>query len=140
MTKQELQKELKEKVKPGVKPSDLRKLKRSKSAGDILATPASQPKQITQLQDQVKFHAETAQNYLQALQTSQAKVSELETQLKNNPPTPLLTDQLNQKQKEIEDLRQQLENQINRPLISTEPTLTHQLDNALSARHQNLKS
>src|SRR3954470_14332788 len=111
MTKQELQKESKAKVKPGVKPSDLRKLKRSKSAGDIPATPASQPKQITQLQDQVKFHAETAQNYLQALQTSQAKVSELETQLKNNPPTPLLT----------------------------EPTLTHQLDNALSARHQNLK-
>src|SRR4051812_13180750 len=30
-----LQKELKEKVKEGVKPSDLRKLKRSKSVGDI---------------------------------------------------------------------------------------------------------
>src|SRR5437016_4044461 len=48
MTKQELQKELKEKVQPGVKPSDLRrqskgddlkKLKRSKSADDIPSSP-----------------------------------------------------------------------------------------------------
>src|ERR1043165_1487743 len=35
MTKPDLQKELLEKVKPGTKPSDLKKLKRSKSAGDI---------------------------------------------------------------------------------------------------------
>src|SRR6266498_898854 len=35
MTKQELQKEIKEKVQPGVKPSDLKKLKRSKSDSDI---------------------------------------------------------------------------------------------------------
>jgi len=35
MTKQDLQKELIETVKEGVKPSDLKKLKRSKSADDI---------------------------------------------------------------------------------------------------------
>src|SRR6266516_6540916 len=127
MTKQDLQKELKEKVKPGVKPSHLKKLKRSKSADDIPAASTIQQKQITQLQDQVKFHAETAQNYLQALQTSQAKVSELETdlsvvkafnkdlqtQLKRNPPPQLLTDQLKQKQQEVEDLRKHLESQNN---------------------------
>ena len=37
--KQELQKELKEKVREGIKPSDLKKLKRSKSAGDIPKVP-----------------------------------------------------------------------------------------------------
>ena len=83
MTKDQLQKELKEKVKEGVKPSDIRKLKRSKSAGDI---PSPLPT-ITQLQEQVKFHAQTAANYLKSLQTSQARVNELETQLKQ--PTEL---------------------------------------------------
>ena len=82
MTKQELQKELKEKVRAGVKPSDLRKLKRSKSADDIPASAPSQEQQISQLQEQVKFHAETAQNYLQSLQSSQAKINELEGKLK----------------------------------------------------------
>src|ERR687884_758648 len=78
MTKStEFQKELKEKIKPGVKASDLKKLKRSKSAGDIPTN-----KEITQLQEQVKFHSQTAANYLQTLQTTQAKVSELETELK----------------------------------------------------------
>ena len=38
MTKDQLQKELKEKVKEGVKPSDIKRLKRSKSLNDI-ATP-----------------------------------------------------------------------------------------------------
>ena len=83
MTKSaEFQKELKEKIKPGVKASDLKKLKRSKSAGDIPKAPTSPALKIKQLEDQVKFHAETAANYLKSLQTSQAKVSELETQLK----------------------------------------------------------
>src|ERR1043165_1605148 len=39
MTKEELQKEIKEKVKPGIKPSQLKKLKRSKSSGDIPKAP-----------------------------------------------------------------------------------------------------
>src|ERR1043165_121502 len=37
----QLQKELLEEVKPGVKPSDFRKLKRSKSEGDIPKAPLS---------------------------------------------------------------------------------------------------
>src|SRR4051794_30695238 len=96
MTKHDLQQELKEKVKAGVKPSHLKKLKRSKSVDDIVSSsvvtplqksksqleiPITQPspnQQITDLQEQVKFHAQTAQNYLQSLQTAQAKITELE--------------------------------------------------------------
>src|SRR3954447_8767517 len=48
MTKQDLQKELLEKVKPGVKASHLKKLKRSKSEGDIPKAP-SLPTQSTPL-------------------------------------------------------------------------------------------
>jgi hypothetical protein len=93
MTKEQLQKEIQSKVKPGVKPSDLKKLKRSKSEGDIPQAPPLPNGQITQLQAQVRFHAETAANYLKSLQTSQAKVSELELQLKNNPPIQTELDQ-----------------------------------------------
>jgi hypothetical protein len=88
MTKQDLQKELLEKVKPGTKPSHLKKLKRSKSADDIPTSPP-QEKQITNLQEQVKFHSQTAANYLKSLQTSQAKVSELEEKLKTKPLSQL---------------------------------------------------
>jgi hypothetical protein len=86
MTKQELQKEIKDKVKPGVKPSDLKKLKRSKSADDV----------------------------------------------SNNPPTQLLLDQLQEKQKQIEELKEKLEE--NQTFSSS-----LELDNSLLARHQNLK-
>ena len=84
MTKDQLQQELKKEIRPGVKPSDLkRKLKRSKSADDIPSsstpniplqksqsqleitlTQPSKEETITNLKEQVKFHAETAQNYL----------------------------------------------------------------------------
>src|SRR3954451_15328006 len=153
MTKDQLQQELDEKIKPGVKPSDLKKLKRSKSADDIPASPTSniplkkshsqleipltQPnskEQITNLKEQVKFHAETAQNYLQSLSTSQAKVSELEEKIKNNPPNPLLQEQLKVKQQEIESLRKKLED-TNTKLTDT----TEQLDNSLFARVEAVK-
>lgn len=97
MTK-DFQKELTEKVKEGVKPSDLKKLKRSKSAEDIISSSTpniplkkshsqlelsltnqpSEKEQISQLKEQVKFQAQTSQNYLQNLQVAQAKISELE--------------------------------------------------------------
>jgi hypothetical protein len=107
MTKENLQKELKEKDKPGVKPSDLRKLKRSKSAGDIPSASLSPAIKIKQLEDKIS-------------------VLELTIETKDR--------ELVEKDAEIKEL------QKNPPLISTEPTLTHQLDNALQARHQNLKS
>src|SRR5207248_634539 len=65
MTKQDLQKELKEKVKEGVKPSDLKKLKRSKSADDILSslTPnPSLPRSKTQLEFQSQLGQELSKN------------------------------------------------------------------------------
>src|SRR3954454_23742408 len=141
MTK-DFQKELLENVTEGVKPSTIKKLKRSKSVDDVaspsspniplkksqsqleitLNQPSSQ-EQITNLKEQVKFHAETAQNYLQSLSTSQAKVSELEGKLKNNPPTPLLQEQLKAKQQEVESLRKKFED-TNTKLTET----TEQLD------------
>ena len=89
MTKENLQKELLEKVKPGTKPSDLKKLKRSKSLGDIPTPPT--------------------------------------------PPTNLLQDQLKEKQKEIENLRKQLEEK------NTPTETSAELDTALFARHRSLK-
>ncbi len=43
MTKDQLQKELKAKVKAGIKPSDLKKLKRSKSADDLPSSSVPNP-------------------------------------------------------------------------------------------------
>ena len=148
MTKQQLQQELKDKVKPGVKPSDLRKLRRSKSADDIPSTPptsipvsrskSNQPFQdpkypyttlISQQEelDKLKKETETKSTTISLLRK---KNEELEQQLKTNPPTQLLQDQLSEKQQEIESLKEQLE---------TKPTLP-ELDNSLMARHQNLKA
>ncbi|CAG8657090.1 2433_t:CDS:1 [Cetraspora pellucida] len=42
MTKNDLQKELKEKAKEGIKPSDIKRLKRSKSLNDIASAPNSE--------------------------------------------------------------------------------------------------
>ena len=89
MTKNaELQKELLENVTEGVKPSDLKKkLKRSKSADDIIT-----------------------------------------------PPLPLINDQLKEKQKEVESLREQL------AVKNNELTETKQeLDNSLFARYEAVK-
>jgi chromosome segregation ATPase len=154
MTKEQLQQELKKKITAGVKPSDIKKLKKSKSADDIPAssTPniplkksnsqleipvTQQPslqEQIIQLKNSVKFHAQTATNYLQSLQTSQARVSELEKQLKTHPPNQLLSDQLKEKQQEVENLRSKLDDS-NQKLTET----TAKLDNSLLARYEAVK-
>jgi chromosome segregation ATPase len=156
MTKQDLQKELREKVKEGVKPSHLKKLKRSKSADDIPSPTTSPPlkksqsqleisltqpspkEQISQLQEQVEFHSETASSYLKSLQTSQAKVSELETKLKNNPPNVLLSEQLKEKQQEVESLREKLET-TNSELTALKKEKSNLLDTNLTLKHQGLK-
>src|SRR5437763_8191133 len=89
MTKENLQKELLEKVKPGTKPSHLKKLKRSKSDGDI---PKAPPLPLN-----TSF---TDPN--QALST-------LEELKKATDLNALLTDQLKAKQSQIEELRKDLE-------------------------------
>src|SRR5215213_11684156 len=96
MTKDQIAQQLKEEFARGnLKPSQL---KRSKSTGDIPVSPTSTPlkkshsqpemlpplsphQEIIQLQAQIKFHAQTSQNYLQSLQLAQAKITELEEQL-----------------------------------------------------------
>ena len=143
MTKDQLQKELEEKVKPGVKPSHLKKLKRSKSADDIPSTPASVPLNrskstepfkdpqypyttlISQQEELDRLQKETTAKS-DTIKLLRQKIEDLE---KTNPPTPLLQDQLKEKQSQIENLRQQLE---------TKPALT-ELDQSLFARHKNLK-
>ena len=49
MTKQELQKEILAKVKPGTKPSHLKQLKRSKSDGDIPKAPQLPKSEVEEL-------------------------------------------------------------------------------------------
>src|ERR1700743_1974190 len=127
MTKQNLQKELKEKVKEGVKPSHLKKLKRSKSEGDIPKAPSlpppstpltrsqsnqpftdpqypyttliSQQEELDRLQKETKAKSDT-------ISLLRKKITDLEN---NNPPSQLLQDQLTTKQKDLESLRKQLE-------------------------------
>src|SRR5690348_12989120 len=99
--KDNLQKELQEKVKEGIKPSDLKKLKKSKSLGDLpnpptvniplkkshshleipLPTQPSKNQQIKQLKQNLLFTQNTADNYLQSLQVAQAQIIQLQEQL-----------------------------------------------------------
>jgi len=89
--KDQLAQELKEQQKAGIKPSDLKKLKRSKSADDI-------------------------------------------TNIPTPPPLPIVNDQLQEKQKEIESLRKQLE-ETNAKLKETE----QELDQSLASRVAGVK-
>src|SRR3954452_20560202 len=134
MTKQDLQKQLKEKVKEGVKPSDLRKLKRSKSAGDIPKAPL--PKSTPLVKSKSAQELEPTNSKIEELET---KISVLELKLETQArelaekdvEKLLFAEQLKQKQQEVENLRQQLETAQSNP--------TQELDQSLIARHQNLK-
>ena len=137
MTKELLQQELLEKVKPGTKPSQL---KRSKSASDLPIQPkANSPKrksleiptppkplkvQLTEAQDQISILE-------LKLETCQRELTELNSLTAENKH---LKEQAEIKQKEVENLRQQLE------VKNAELTQTQQeLDKSLQARHQGLK-
>src|SRR5207248_3249219 len=116
MTKDQLQAELKAKVKEGIKPSDLKKLKRSKSLDDLPSTPPNPPLKkshsqlelplptqpskdqiIKQLKQDLLFTQNTANNYLQSLATAQSQITQLQEQIKENPT------ELKTKIKELED-------------------------------------
>ena len=141
MTKELLQKELNEKLKVGVKPSDLKKLKRSKSADDIPTSPppASQPrrksvnpvitedtltKQLSEAQDQISILE-------LKLETCQRELTELNSLTAENKH---LREQAKIKQQQMESLRKDLE-ETNSKLTQTQ----QELDNSLQARHQGLK-
>ena len=104
MTKDQLQAELKAKVKEGIKPSDLKKLKRSKSLDDLPSTPPNPPLKkshsqleipisnqpskdqiIKQLKQDLLFTQNTANNYLTSLSAAQAQITQLQEQIKENP-------------------------------------------------------
>jgi len=115
--KQDLQKEILAEVKEGIKPSDLKKkLKRSKSVGDIPQAPPL-PVTVESLQDEISVLA------LQ-LETATRELTE-----KDNALT-VYSDQLKEKQKEVENLRKQRE--------TNTPELT-ELDHSLIARHKSIK-
>src|SRR6185312_10607169 len=92
MTKEQLQKESKQKLKLGIKPSDLKKprVKNSfdegyESDSNVKTTPTKTPlkkDQIKQLQSQVKFEANKAQSYLTELQSTLAELDQAQEEIK----------------------------------------------------------
>ena len=137
MTKEQLQKELLEKVKPGTKPSHLKK---SKSLSDLptqpkdnlpkrksleIPTPPKSLKvQLTQAQDQISILE-------LKLETCQRELTELNSLTAENTH---LKEQAGIKKKEVEGLRKDLE-ETNSKLTQTK----QELDKSLAARHQGLK-
>ena len=122
MTKQKLQKELLEEVKEGVKPADLKKkLKRSKSLGDIPSAPPlpTQPNhQVQQLQQENKElkqqldkanqdWTELAQKQTDNLKKDpNPRVAELEKELAETVKDA--TEEINRQEEEIKQLRTNL--------------------------------
>ena len=131
MTKQELQKELLEKVKPGTKPSQLKKLKRSKSAGDIpQALPL--PISLTRSKSQEPFNdPKYPYTTLIAQQEQNALIQEELEKLRKESETKSTTITL--LRKKIEELEKTL-NQASPDLEANT-----ELDQSLLARHRNLK-
>src|SRR5437016_12380819 len=99
--KDKLQQELLEKVKLGIKPSDLKKKTKNLDEGYESDNETIRPKspvkspaksKVKQLQAQVKFEANKAQNYLTELQSTLAEldqkdleIREIKEKLKNKP-------------------------------------------------------
>jgi|ERR1043165_5325912 hypothetical protein len=123
--KEQLQQELKEKVKEGIKPSDLRKLKRSKSAGDIPKTPPL-PNSVPLSKSQSNPPLTEVKYPYTTLISQQQELEKLQKE------TTAKSDTISLLRKKIDDLETQLKN--NPPILATEPTLDH-----LTARHQSLK-
>src|SRR5579862_6682120 len=134
MTKEELQKELKEKVKPGVKPS---RLKRSRSLGDIpkapplpKSTPLAKSKSTERIESTPSSQIEKLEAKISVLELK-LEVSQRELTAKENEKQnafiqkQLFSDQLARKQKELEELRAKLE------VLSP----AQELDHSLFARH-----
>ena len=142
MTKEQLQKELLEKVKLGTKPSQLKK---SKSADQLLpkSTPLTKSKSaetfsdpkypytsLISQQQTIEKLAKESQARSTTISLLRKKVEELE----KHPPTLLLEEQLKVKQRELEGLRKDLEAK-NAELNQTK----QELDKSLEVRHQGLK-
>src|SRR5215470_2217847 len=110
MTKEKLQAEIKEKVKPGIKPSQL---KRSRSLGDIPKAPPSKStltksKSAEELDNTPLTQLEKLETKISVLElkleTSKRELTEKEVEYQAH--AQILSDQLNLKQKELENLRE----------------------------------
>src|SRR3954468_8193331 len=118
MTKDQLQKELKDKVKPGVKPSDLRKLKRSKSADDIPSAPTSIP----------VSRSKSTEPFKDPKYPYTTLISQQEELDKLKKETTAKSDTIKLLRQKIEELE-----------TKDTPANSRELDNSLLARHKNLK-
>jgi chromosome segregation ATPase len=118
MTKAQLQKELLEKVKPGTKPSQLKK---SKSTGDL---PATSPEPINQPRRKSIDLLSNPQSLKTQLQKAQDQISILELKLETC-------------QRELDEkaLVEKENTELKEKLTQTKT----ELDNSLTARHQSLK-
>jgi len=154
MTK-DFQKELREKVIEGVKPSDIKKLKRSKSADDIptsltpnpplkkshsqleipLPNKPSEKQQITQLKQTLTFTQTTAQNYFKNLQLAQAKITELEENLKRDNK---LKEKISQLEEQILQLRLDKIKEFG-DYLEKKQELTQELEENISAGTQEIQ-
>ena len=141
---QDFQKELKEKIKAGVKPSKLKRSKsteyltvpkpeipltKSKSAEEITSLKPSLAEQVKQLKAEVKFWEDTAQNYLQRLQQLEPELDNKDNEIKQLKETNnSLVDKNNelrlQALKDADQIKEhdkELEKAVNK-LVSTEQT------------------
>jgi len=157
MTKTKLQSELKEKVKPGIKPSQLKRSKsaesiplpptppltKSKSAEHIPLQP-SLSEQIKQLKQDLVFSQNTAQNYLQRLQKLEPELDNLKAELKTLKETNTnLVDKNNElRLQALKDFDQHRENQQGleqavEKLVNTEQTqINYQVQNGILLREK----
>ena len=164
MTKPEFQKELKEKVKEGVKPSQLKKsrstenisltppevpLERSKSAEPLAfndpkypyTTLVTQGEEIEQLKKESKAKSETIKLLRKKIEQMEktTPLVDLSSELKRSKEkNQLLLNQFQTKQKSLESLRKKLE-ETNSELNSLKKEKSNLLDTNLELKHQSLK-
>src|ERR1043165_8369383 len=116
MTKEQLKQELLNKIKPGVKASDLKKLKKSKSVGDLPHPTLTR----------TRANSSAVSNLELQLEIKKREVVEKEEQI------TIYSEQLKEKQSEIESLRQQLETKTAELTAELKET-KQQLDDSLQA-------
>src|SRR5437763_13919107 len=115
MTKEKLQAEINQKVRPGIKPSQLRK---SKSLSDIpkapplpKSTPLTKSKSAQELEPLINSQIENLETKISTLElkleVSQRELGEKEAEKQ------LFAEQLQEKQKEVEEMRERLEVKTN---------------------------
>ncbi len=143
MNKDKLQQELLEKIKGGIKPSDLKKLSKKQSKKPLSpppieldqkekdlgyesdssippAPPLPETKQIKDLKRDVKYWSQTANTHLKNLQLAQAKVSLLEEQVKKQKPLKTESELLKEKNKQIEIIAKENEKNLQKANKATE--------------------